>query len=78
MQFGGKPLPSFNQAFNRLDGGTAHNILLQQLSQYARPLSYREEVDSYRPPPMAENVIRTLLDKKIKNKKECIQRICSG
>ena len=78
MPFGNKPLPALNQTFNQLEGGPTHNILLQQLSQYAVPLSYREEVESYRPPPMAEDVIQTLLDKTIKNKKECIQRICSG
>ena len=81
MQFGSstdRPLPSFNQTSNARASGGAHNILLQQLSQYAVPLSYREEVDRYRPPPMAANVIKTLLDPKIKNKKECIQRICGG
>ena len=78
MQSGNQPPPSLNQAYNQLEGGTAHNILLQQLSQYAAPLSYREEVESYSPPPMAADVIQTLLDKTIKNKKECIQRICAG
>ena len=78
MQLGGEPQPSFNPAWSPVASAATHNILLQQLSQYAVPLSYREEVDSYRPPPMAANVIKTLLDPTIKNKKECIQRICAG
>lgn len=60
MQFGSstdRPLPSFNQTSNARASSGTHNILLQQLSQYAVPLSYREEVDRYRPPPMAANVI---------------------
>ena len=55
-----------------------HNILLQQLSQYASPRSHREEMESYRPSVMTQNVIKTLLDHKIKNKRDVIQRICAG
>ena len=35
-------------------------------------------MDSYRPSVMTQNVIKTLLDNKIKNKKDVIQRICAG
>ena len=35
-------------------------------------------MDSYRPSVMTQNVIKTLLDHKIKNKKDVIQRICAG
>ena len=35
-------------------------------------------MDSYKPSVMTQNVIKTLLDNKIKNKKDVIQRICAG